>query len=106
MPRLFSGFLADCLSDSRKGHIKGKIVVVYDQNKQIVIGWCGIFHYSTMELMVYVKTKYRRRGYGTAIVKKLLSKLLNHAHIMAFIPEYDINNDFYLNNINDRRIIV
>lgn len=102
------GYLCDEFSLARKGSTSGKIVIIIDKATETVLGWGGLFDYQNgfcPEIHVYVRMRCRRKGYGTRIIKKLLSKGKKHEKIQVHQSYYDPNNEFYLKKINDPRLL-
>lgn len=89
---------------------KAKIVIIINKDTGNVIGWGGLFEFwndcnDCPEIMVYVRLRARRQGYGSQIVKTLTSKLTSNKkeNIRVYRPEWDKLNIFYgkkLGNLN------
>jgi len=102
------GVLAAQFSLARKNYLDAKVAVVQDDSTKEVIGWGAIFEFDyqfELEIMLYVKCKYRRQGYGTKIAKKLMSKVPQDIYIKSYVPESDPFNNFFTYSVNDKRII-
>ena len=101
-----NGALASEFSAARKGDFPAKVAILLDVDTQTVFGWGAYLDYHTKaEIMVYVRVKCRRKGYGTKIVNRLISASNRHnkrnKSRTVYQPEHDPCNDFYLKKVNN-----
>lgn len=101
------GLMSDMLYEARKEpHSFAKVAIIVDKSQKI-LGWGACFTntYGYMpEMMVYVRSKCRRKGYGTQIINKILSKSPKNQQIRVYRPENDPNNRFYSENFDNSRL--
>lgn len=97
------GCLASEFSGARKGNFPAKIAIMMDTDTQTVLGWGAYLGYNRPEIMVYVRVKCRRKGYGSKIVNRLISasKHDKRNKIRVYQSHYDPDNDFYLKKVNN-----
>lgn len=102
------GEMRSLLTHSRSHpSIMASVVVAMIEGTDTVLGWSilskGNYNYKSPEVMVYVRNKFRRQGYGSCLIRNVMKYADPNETVMVYYPDGDPFNHFYMTHLSDPR---